>query len=314
MSIDNTTPPGDSAESGKQLRAQLLPNSTPVPNWFFDKVLTLAGLRDAEKWTFLVVWRKTVGWQKTADFVSVSQIQKGARTRREYAAEAGQLWEAAGVFQRDRCGLRGMIRYRVNPNIDGAKVVRELERLVAGRNQFPRGTSIPAEPEPVPGGTRTSSRAELTESKGSKEQTPLASDDAGTVSHDDPKPDPRFAAVKDLYIRECEKRNPDARAVFDGSDGKALKSLLEQQPGATVEKLNGWLRNAFQSDDVPPLRRGFRFRQFAGYYTQYVNGALRSEGARQPQEALSRKEVERRRNELSPEAQRQYKEIGVRPS
>jgi len=75
-----------------------------------------------------------------------------------------------------------MIRYRVNPNIDGEKVVSELERLVAGRNQFPRGTSIPTEPEPVPGGTGTSSRAELTESKGSKEQTP-ASADAGMFTH-----------------------------------------------------------------------------------------------------------------------------------
>jgi hypothetical protein len=165
MYTDNTTPPDDSVESGKQLRAQLLPNSTPVPNWFFDKVLTLPGLRDADKWTFLFVWRKTVGWQKTADFVAVSQIQKGARIRRQYAAEAGQLWEAAGVFQRDRCGLRGMIRYRLNPNIDGENVAKELERLVAGRNQFPRVTSIPTEPEPVPGGNSTSSRAELTESK-----------------------------------------------------------------------------------------------------------------------------------------------------
>jgi len=46
-------PAGDRAEGGKQLRLQILPNSTPVPNWFFDKVLALAGLRDAESGPFL---------------------------------------------------------------------------------------------------------------------------------------------------------------------------------------------------------------------------------------------------------------------
>jgi hypothetical protein len=274
----NTTPRGDSAESGKQLRLKVLPNSTPVPNWFFDNVLSLPGLRDAEKWTFLVAWRKTIGWQKTADFISISQIQKGARTRRQYAVEAGQLWENAGAFLRDRSGERGMIRYRVNPNIDGEKVVTELRRLVSGRNQFPRETSSHGEPEPVPGGTRTSSRAELTESKGSNEQTPLASDDAGMVHTPTAKTDPRFAAVKSSYVSEFEKRNPGVKAVFDGSDGKALKTLLEQQPDASAETINRWMMNAFASDEIP-LRKGFRFRQFASLHAQFVDGPLRRGGS-----------------------------------
>jgi hypothetical protein len=118
--------------------------------------------------------------------------------------------------------------------------------------------------------------------------------------------------VKDFYVAEFEKRNPGVKAVFDGSDGKALKYLLEQQPDATAEIINRWQMNAFTSDDTPPLRRGFRFRQFASYHTQYAKGPVRRDGQQAEQPQISRKELERRRNELSPEAKRQYREIGVR--
>jgi len=34
--------------------------------------------------------------------------------------------------------------------------------------------------------------------------------------------------VKGFYVTEFEKRNAGVKAVFDGSDGKALKTILER--------------------------------------------------------------------------------------
>ena len=73
--------------------------------------------------------------------------------------------------------------------------------------------------------------------------------------------DPRHAIVKAHYIAEFEKRDAEAKAEFDGSDGKQLSKLLSAQPQASAEVICRWLDNAFASDDVP-LRKGFRLREF----------------------------------------------------
>jgi hypothetical protein len=91
--------------------------------------------------------------------------------------------------------------------------------------------------------------------------------------------DPRFAVVRGVYLEEFGKRSPNLKAPFDASDGKTLKSLLNRQPAATAEELSGWLKNAFASDDVPPLRPAFRLREFCAHAEKYANGPLRRGGA-----------------------------------
>ncbi|MGA8224190.1 MAG: hypothetical protein WB780_21265 [Candidatus Acidiferrales bacterium] len=92
--------------------------------------------------------------------------------------------------------------------------------------------------------------------------------------------DPRFELVKELYFAEFQKRFSAVKPAFDGSDGSALKRLLRQQPDAKTEELIGWLRNAFESDDVPPLRPGFRMREFVTHVTKFTKGPLLKAGSR----------------------------------
>jgi hypothetical protein len=87
--------------------------------------------------------------------------------------------------------------------------------------------------------------------------------------------DSRFGAVKDFYCSEFEKRNPGVKPPFDGGDGKSLSRLLTQQATATAETIVLWLNNAFDSDDVPPIRRGFRLRLFCSHATEFAAGPLR---------------------------------------
>lgn len=92
--------------------------------------------------------------------------------------------------------------------------------------------------------------------------------------------DPRHTAIIEVYVVEFERRHPSLRAPVDGSDGKALRELLRQQSTASTEEITTWLLNAFNSDDVPPLRPCFRLREFASHALKYTRGPLHRSGSR----------------------------------
>jgi hypothetical protein len=94
------------------------------------------------------------------------------------------------------------------------------------------------------------------------------------------KPEHRFDRLKEDYIAEFESRRPNLKAPFDGSDGKMLKNLLGRQPDVSGDVLIGWLKNAFASDDVPPLRPMFRLREFCTHAEKYAAGPLMRGGAK----------------------------------
>lgn len=98
--------------------------------------------------------------------------------------------------------------------------------------------------------------------------------------------DPRHRAIVETYIAEFERRHPRLKAPVNGSDGKALQELLRQQSTASTEELTNWLLNAFNSDDVPPLRPCFRLREFASHALKYTRGPLRRSVSR-PSGALT---------------------------
>lgn len=90
-----------------------------------------------------------------------------------------------------------------------------------------------------------------------------------------PEGDPRYAPVVQFYFKEFGRRHPGVKPPFDGSDGKGLLKLLRQQPDATAEDILGWMANAFNSDDVPPLRPGWRLREFCAHATKFLRGPLK---------------------------------------
>jgi hypothetical protein len=133
------------------IRAQLLPKSTPVPNWFFDQLLRLPGLTASDLRVLLVVWRQTVGWRKSSDYVSLTQFKKRARVGRGAAVSALALWKSTGLFTTTNDGARGMTRVSlidgaipetVIPRLKEAIETRACERMLATIN-------IGTEDEPV---------------------------------------------------------------------------------------------------------------------------------------------------------------------
>ena len=91
-------------------------------------------------------------------------------------------------------------------------------------------------------------------------------------------PDARFDRMKAMYLEEFERKSPNLKAPFNASDGKMLNDLLCRQPQSTCDELAGWLKNAFASDDVPPLRPMFRLREFCAHAEKFANGPLKRGG------------------------------------
>ena len=91
----------------KSLRTILLPNSSPVPNWFFDEVLSNSKVPHATRSVFLFMLRKTVGWDNSSEELSLTQIQFGSSTSRHTAIHAIRIiCDCWGLFQKSR-GTRG---------------------------------------------------------------------------------------------------------------------------------------------------------------------------------------------------------------
>lgn len=91
----------------KSLRTILLPNSSPVPNWFFDEVLSNPEVPHATRSVFLFMLRKTVGWDNEVEELSLTEIQHGSATSRHTAIHAVRvICECWGLFKKCR-GKKG---------------------------------------------------------------------------------------------------------------------------------------------------------------------------------------------------------------
>ena len=116
------------------VRAALLPNSTPVPNFFFDTVMP--HVPHASFKVLLFIWRKTIGWQKESDLVSLSQIQRGAGVCRDVAIAAAQFWVRIGLCRKKRgAGYRGVNEYTVIPDFDKEEATKMIGALVDQHDQ-----------------------------------------------------------------------------------------------------------------------------------------------------------------------------------
>ena len=91
----------------KSLRTILLPNSSPVPNWFFDELLSNSEVPHATRSVFLFMLRKTVGWDNEVEELSLTAIQYGSAVSRHTAIHAIRvICECWGLFKKSR-GQKG---------------------------------------------------------------------------------------------------------------------------------------------------------------------------------------------------------------
>jgi hypothetical protein len=94
-----------------------------VPRWVLDEVLPINGLPATYLRVLLFVVRKTLGWQKREDCLSLSQIEIGANVGRRDACGALVFWKYVGVIEVRRVGKLNMnlVRLKDGPVAEGLK-------------------------------------------------------------------------------------------------------------------------------------------------------------------------------------------------
>jgi hypothetical protein len=120
-----------------EIKKNLIPNSTQIPNLILDLVIPL--ISEAEARCLLYICRRTFGFHKRYDSISLSQFEKGIRSRQGVQLDFGTGMSRPGVTY----ALKNLVkvevifmrknsrgnRYMLNLNMDVDKVVNELNQL-----------------------------------------------------------------------------------------------------------------------------------------------------------------------------------------
>lgn len=120
----------------------LIPNSTQIPNVILDHFMPRLGGEDFKVLLFL--FRKTLGWRKRRDRLSLTQIQRGAGVSRHKAIDATRLFERLGLIAKRRSGYRGTNEYEPVLTLSGdqvASIVSALDALVRRAHRSGAATS-----------------------------------------------------------------------------------------------------------------------------------------------------------------------------
>jgi phage replication O-like protein O len=104
---------------------------TKIPNALLDHI---ADLSEAELRIMLVIARKTIGWQKECDLISLTQFEQLTGLSRPSVNATLKLLIERGAVEQTGTGKRGVKCYRLS------------ERLVNSVNQLSRATSKLSEP------------------------------------------------------------------------------------------------------------------------------------------------------------------------
>jgi hypothetical protein len=277
------------ADDHKSIRELLLPESTPLPNRFFGiiRLLTLS-----EILVFMCVWRKTVGWQKVRDYVSLSQIQKETGIGRRQAVAGLALFTQAGFFHRTCRGARGMALVEIRVENMG-QAFENLQQLVSKRNQCRRETRTGSDSTP-----ELVSQRKLTGVKGKHTESNSIENDS-IQSKKKKAADAAAPPASDFGIPKTEPAKPSAydstlgalkqayRAKF--SRGFAVpKKTEEELRGLVIEKGRDAVLTAYRTflatDDEWLGERSYPLAAFTTQFENYVP-ATRAQ-ARSPQEPL----------------------------
>jgi hypothetical protein len=104
-----------------------------VPRWVLDEVLPINGLPAPFFRVLLFLVRKTLGWQKREDYISLSQIERGACVVRRDAQAALAFWTKIGTVEVLPVGKRRMNLIRLTDNLSGDEIGRRTRDWVSSR-------------------------------------------------------------------------------------------------------------------------------------------------------------------------------------
>lgn len=187
------------------------PNYTQIPNEFFDKMM--ADMGEAEIKVLMAIMRKTFGWHKIRDQISLSQLEEITGLHKQAIIGAIKILESKGLVLKTVTGSNGT-----------QKAFYELIISEDSNNSYPCENHTPPSVKFTPTKeTLTKERRKESSLKGAKEKSPLA-------------PPPPSGVFKNEF---------EGRVVVTEENYQRLKAKFEDAEliKAYAEKLYRWSYN-----------------------------------------------------------------------
>jgi uncharacterized phage protein (TIGR02220 family) len=236
----------------------LIPNTTQVPNVLLDVVMP--AIKNASLRVLLAVARKTYGYQKVADDISLTQLQKLTGLSRQGVVNGiAGLGNLLGI----ESGDDGMNRYRLNVDLSSGELVNLFD-------QSKKLTSQKRSPE----GSQRGRHTKLNKNKTNSAGYPAAPDSEGTRARAATSlPDELKPAVACVVARINELAGtaykPDSKIIHSGLVPRLKAGATEAECLAVVD--NQW----HEWRDKPDMRQYFNpetlFRE--SKFEKYLNAA-----------------------------------------
>jgi hypothetical protein len=118
------------------------------------------------------------------------------------------------------------------------------------------------------------------------------------------------AAARDFAVESYRKRFNETPNWFQ-KDYAQLEGLFKRKTELTLDEFKRRWIFYLKSTDPFYTKNGFALGFFCKMFDAFRNGPLHERGAAPENPGMSRRELERRRAEISPEGQRRYKEQGI---
>lgn len=218
-----------------------VPNSFQVPNAYVDRLFRY--LSGSEITVLLVLLRKTYGWQKISDRVSLSQFTELGGVCRAAASKAVDRLVSCGLVVRE--SEPGEIpKFFLPTDHDWDAIERHLG---VSENEHPVQK---IDPPPVQKIDHPRLKNRPTKEHSFKPIKPPCAPKAALGD----ETVPLHTRLRTL-IAFCYRFKFGTEPTWDGREGKALKLAIEANPQWTLENWASAVRNRFVSDDRPASER-----------------------------------------------------------
>lgn len=262
-----------SAQAGKRRSG-----FTRIPNFLLDEVMPRVAIEDFR--VLLFFYRRTEGWQKRRDRISLSQIQEGANVCRDKAISAGELWHEVGfVRRRPGIGLRGTMEYEIVGDYDPKVITSRLDRLIGQNDQSARATR-----------TGRRRRPELVGQADIQKKIKKGEGARAASQHSHPRTaHPSLARQFQLRAEEAWRDAHGGRKpTWHRKDFTLLARIVHHHPEMTLEELEGTWENFLRSDDAFIVKRGSQPADFLRHFDRLRDGPIL---AREQRSDAARREV-----------------------
>ena len=220
----------------------LIPNSTQIPNFLLDRIMPL--IEPAEWKVLSVICRKTFGWQKFEDRVSLSQFEKATGLSRPWLVKILARFTKSGLVVKKHSS-RGDI-YSMNLESNVTQVISklhgdpEVSLPINGVNQLTETatTGSLSSPQPV---NRVNTQKPIKTNKPKK--------DLSCPGEQEPT-DPRHQPIREhIRKRHAESNQMSLELVpWSAPEGVALRKLLKDSPNLSVQDACRCVDNYYLSD------------------------------------------------------------------